>query len=46
MTNNNQDLEIDIEENSSSKRVWFTAIGTGVLFWTSLFGLIFFCLRT
>jgi len=44
--NENHQLEIDGAEQQSSKRIWFTALGTGVLFWTSLFGLIFFCLRT
>lgn len=34
------------EETASSTKIWITALGTGILFWTSLFGLIFFCLRT
>ena len=40
----------DISENEVSgerrSKVWIAALGTGLLFWTSLFGLIFFCLRT
>jgi len=30
----------------NSKLVLLKAIGTGLLFWTSLFGLLFFSLRT
>ena len=33
------------EATDKQTRIWITALGTGVLFWTSLFGLIFFCLR-
>ena len=40
----------DISENEvtdeSRSKIWIAALGTGLLFWTSLFGLIFFCLRT
>jgi len=32
--------------DQNSKRVLWKAIGTGLLFWTSLFGLVFFSLRT
>ena len=41
--NNPEDLT---ESGASSKITLLTAIGTGLLFWTSLFGILFFCLRT
>ena len=40
----------DISENEVAderrSKIWIAALGTGLLFWTSLFGLIFFCRRT
>ena len=41
------EIQDEIEASAAqSKKVLITAIGTGILFWTSLFGLVFFCLRT
>jgi hypothetical protein len=41
----NDELQNETVEERSSKVIWLTAISTGALFWASVFGLIFFCLR-
>jgi len=41
----NSELQNDTIEEGTGKWIWLTAVGTGTLFWVSLFGLIFFCLR-
>jgi hypothetical protein len=42
---NLSNLQDNEESPGSQIKVWIAALGTGILFWTSLFGLIFFCLR-
>ena len=44
--NNNSELEIGYDEDTSSKKVFITAITTGLIFWSSLFTFIFICLRS
>ena len=44
--NNTNELGADCNENLSSKKVFATAIGTGLLFWAGVFGIICFALRS
>jgi len=41
----NKQIENELADEESSNWIWSTAVGTGLLFWASLFGLIFFCIR-
>ena len=44
--NNLKDLDADCCEDLSSKKVFAIAICTGLLFWSSLFGIIIFAIRS
>lgn len=42
----NQTEENEISENPSSLKTLFIAVATGLVFWSSLFALLFFCLTS
>ena len=46
MLTKEKNVKDSVEREERSKLPMITAIGTGLLFWTSLFGILFFCLKT
>jgi len=42
----NQTEENELSESPSSLRTLFVAVATGLVFWASLFALLFFCLTS
>jgi len=43
---NDSDLVVDPVDKTSSLKTLFTAVITGLVFWASLFALLFFCLTS
>ena len=40
------DLEMDLADKKTSLKTLVTAVATGLVFWASLFALLFFCLTS
>lgn len=43
---NETDLEVDLVDKTAPIKTLLTAIITGLVFWASLFALLFFCLTS